>query len=148
MDNNWKVQLPCQLELAGKSLLLQLGRHLFPMIVQPDLTDGDNLLLFQQPCDLLNPFFRVFMQVFRVKADGCIDMRETPGNFCRLLGGWQVIPNADGPVNSKLRQGREQFFSVTVKNMVAIMGVGFKNPVIFGGKFFKSFNHGSSFRLI
>ena len=75
------------------------------------------------------------MQVFRVKADGCIDVRETPGNFCRLLGGWGFYIGFTGVLTFKnARQPVEACAEVPMDKLLLETDCPYMAPIPWRGK--------------
>ena len=91
MDNNREIQLLRERKLGAEHLLLKLPRRiLLPVVVQPDLPDGNDLRI---PCHLTKNIKvrgRVRRTVLRVIADGGVDARILRGKRDRLFRGHNV----------------------------------------------------------
>ena len=84
VDDNREGQLLRKRHLAAQHVLLQLARGIFrPVVVQPDLADGDDLRPRGERAQIVNLRGGEVVAVFRVDANGGIDVRKARGKLHR-----------------------------------------------------------------
>ena len=128
VDDDGLFQLPGQLHLSPKGLLLNIPRDVLIVIIQADLSNGLYFWVFpaQLPVAVQHGIVYLVRRV-RMGADGSIDVVVFPGQSRRRLGGGGGTAWVHQQCNARLGQGSGQkLCPVRIKGPVIHMGVGIK----------------------
>ena len=125
VHDDGKVQLLRQRELIAQHPLLKLPRRvLLPVVIQPDLADGNDLRLPRPRAERVQTVLRVGRAVLGMPADGGVDARIGPRQLHRAAGGLQITARVEDQPHAVFGHGGEQRLTVGVKRLVVVVRVG------------------------
>ena len=128
MKNDRHIQLLRERELIAQHPLLKLSRRvLFPVVVQPDLADGNDLRLPRPRAERVQTVLRVGRAVLGMPADGGVDVRIGPRQLHRTAGGLRIAAGVEDQPHAVFGHGGEQRLTVGIERLVVVMRVGVKN---------------------
>ena len=117
VDDDGEVQVPGQLELGPKDLLLQVPGDLLPVVVQADLSDGLHLGVAGHGRHLVQPVRRQAQGVLGVDPRGGVDVGVPLRQVDGLAGGGQIAPGAQHQPHPRSGEGGQDLVPVGVKGL-------------------------------
>ena len=128
VNDHRQVQLRRQRQVTAQHLLLVLLRGILrPVVVQPDLPDGDGLrMLCQLPQGIDVPGDKG-RAVLRMPAHRGVNVGISLRQRHRGTGGIHIAAGVDNQSHPVFRHGGEQLAAVRVELLVVIMGMCIKN---------------------
>ena len=106
-----------------------------PVIIQPNLTDGNRFHVLRQQAQRIEVVTLRLIRLLRMHADGVVHSRIFSGKRLARAGGRQIGRGVDDMRNPAVReQRRQQRVAVAVKARVVIMGVRIKHPRTLSGQ--------------
>ena len=127
VHDHGQLTLNGERELPLKHLLLQRLVLGVPVIVQPDLPDGDHLRLRAERAQQRYALAVPALPFLRVPAHGGVYERELLRERARRAGAFTVAAGIDDERNALCRHRGENFPPVGVEFFVVIVGVGIKD---------------------
>ena len=129
VDRDRQAVLCGELELLHENLLLPRARAgVLPVVVEPDLTDRDDLRVRKQAFDLLQPAFRQIGGALRVDADRAVNVVVFFTQRDGLLEALEIRRHLDDAADALLRQnGAEQLVAIGVELLGIVVGVRIEN---------------------
>ena len=128
VDDDGKVKLAREGELRAEHRLLEfLRRVLLPVIVQPDLPDGDDLRVLREPAQDVEIGVCVRRAVFGMIADGGVDVRILFRQRNRRAGAFQIAAGIEDQSHAVFRHGGKQRFAVGVELRIIVMRMSIEN---------------------
>ena len=128
VDDDGQIQLHRQRQLTAQHVpLMLLGRIFLPVVVKPDLADGNGLRVprhLPQHVDIRRYKRRAVLGMIPHRR---VDVGVLLRDRHRLAGGFEVAAGIDDQPHAVLGHGSEQLGAIRVELLVVIMGVGVKD---------------------